>query len=95
MALSNNSNGVLPSQEYDGYRGDICIGGWWISLVSAQKRWVGLKRWWTKPDQHGRVVPVKQHVTKTKMGAAAASASAAPKSLPIWLFSNGDMYLGE
>lgn len=53
--------------------------------MSAQKRCAGQERWWTKPDHHGRVVPVKQHVTTHN----------APKSLPIWLFANGDMYLGE
>ena len=68
----------------DGYRGrgTISMKGWWISLEEAKEISIGGETWWTKPGYKGRVVEVRQYVHR------------APPDRPIWLFENGDMYLG-
>jgi hypothetical protein len=72
-----------PLQKFDDRRGRAGLGGWWISLDEARRRSIGHENWWTQQDRSGRRVPVQQYDVK------------GPKSRPVWLFENGDMYLGE
>jgi len=72
-----------PIQAFDGHRGENGSGGWWISLTEAKDRSVGRQEWWTQPGAGGRSVSVEQYDPK------------GPPDKPVWLFRNGDMYLGE
>lgn len=67
---------------YDGKRGEKGVGGWWIDLEEAQTCVVGNEAWW----HHAHVsksIEMKQY---DKSG---------PADKLIWMYSNGDMYLGE
>ena len=67
----------------DGLRGRDGGIGWWISLEEAQERSIGNEKWFEKNNFRGKQVPSIQHVRD------------APEDKPVWLFQDGDMYLGE
>lgn len=77
----------LPERREDGRRGQSGLLGWWISLDEAKAGSVGREEWWTYPDKNGFVVnPLVEHYT---------SGSPLPTSKPVWMYENGDMYVGN
>ncbi|CAB9505299.1 expressed unknown protein [Seminavis robusta] len=71
------------TEPFHGHRGLEGEGGWWITLAEAEQR--AKERWWLLPNLQGRQVPTQQYST----------CKDAPANRPIWMFHNGDMYLGE
>ncbi|CAB9505618.1 expressed unknown protein [Seminavis robusta] len=78
---NNKEDDVEP---YHDQRGEEGLGGYWLSLKEAQERCVGKEPWWACPSQEGRRVEPKQHTSRNS-----------PAGKPVWLYDNGDMYLGE
>ena len=72
----------MPRNKFDGHHGVNALGGWWITLEEATKRANG-EEWWKNAGIHGFTIPVQQY---DRSG---------PNEKPIWLFQNGDMYLGQ
>jgi len=70
------------NQLFDGERGSGCIGGWWIDRDEAKRRGMN-EEWWKSTLPDGRKVDDRQHDNN------------GPRDKPIWLFVNGDMYLGS
>jgi hypothetical protein len=70
-----------PNRPSDGVRNGI--NGWWISEAEARERTVGNEEWWKMEGIAGKTVELKQYSRK------------GPKERPIWMWSGGNMYLGE
>ena len=68
---------------FDGRRGIEGLGGWWVSVEEAQEYAVGNDEWWWNANVSGADISVKQYDSK------------GPANKPIWMYHNGDMYLGE
>jgi hypothetical protein len=64
---------------HDDHRGYNGLGGWWISFKEAKERCCGNEAWWTHKGYQGLEITPAHY--------------AADK--PVWLFENGDMYLGQ
>lgn len=73
---------VKNNVKNEGNRGDNALKGWWIGLDEAKERGQG-EKWWKNSGIRGETIPARQHD------------ASGPKDRPIWLFENGDMYLGE
>jgi hypothetical protein len=72
------------NEPYNGKRGLDGTYGWWISCEEARDRSIGNEEWWKEEGIGGRTVTLKQYAQHP-----------APADKPIWLYNNGDMYLGE
>lgn len=66
----------------DERRGDNATRGTWLSLEEATERTPGNEEWW-RQDLYGKTVSVKQYD------------ATGPRDKPIWMFEDGDMYLGQ
>ena len=73
---------VKKNVKNEGNRGDNALKGWWIGLDEAQERGQG-EKWWKHSGIGGETIQVRQYDEN------------GPNDRPIWLFENGDMYLGE
>lgn len=73
----------MPKKEIseNGPRGVYKMYGEWVDLKEAKQR--GLDTEWWKEAVQGQSVPVKQYI------------EGAPTDKPIWMYHDGDMYLGE
>ena len=70
---------VIPHDDHRGYNG---IGGWWISFKEAKEKCCGKEEWWKHQGYQGlEITPA--HCPQN------------PADKPVWLFENGDMYLGQ
>jgi hypothetical protein len=67
---------------HDDHRGYNGIGGWWISFKEAKEKCCGKEEWWKHQGYNGFEI-------------APAHYSLNPADKPVWLFENGDMYLGQ
>lgn len=77
----------LPDRAPDGSRGPCRIKGWWISKEDALDRSVGREAWWKAATaQAYKIHNPEETVFKNGCG---------NPSTPIWLYENGDMYLGN
>lgn len=69
---------------YDGKRGgNGGRDGWWVSIEEAREYVVGNEVWWHQAQKMEKRLSVKQYDPS------------GPPQRPIWMYSNGDMYLGE
>ena len=77
----------VPDRRKDGRRGPAGLGGWWVSLQEAQELSVGNEKWWLSVGKGGAVIdPAK----------ATSFKNASPsRSKPVWMYENGDMYIGD
>ena len=92
---------------FDDHRGSKNLAGWWIGLEEAKQRGMD-EEWWTetetetsdsKPVAIPKMPPSDGNKTKNKSnnkkgGAAGGAASPSLPQGPIWLYKNGNMYLG-
>jgi hypothetical protein len=70
---------LVPYDDHRGYNG---IGGWWISFKEAKEKCCGKEEWWKHQGYKGlEITPAHYPVS--------------PADKPVWLFENGDMYLGQ
>ena len=78
----------LPDRADDGVRGaERGRRGWWISIEEALDRSVGREAWW-------RAAATRAHKIDNPEEANFINGSRNP-STPIWLYENGDMYIGN
>ena len=67
---------------HDDHRGHNGIGGWWISFKEAKEKCCGKEEWWKHQGYQGLEITPAHFPLK-------------PADKPVWLFENGDMYLGQ
>ena len=75
--------------------------GWWVSLEYASS-FVGGSEWWAVTGYEDRIVPVKQYDGRDpdddddddEFSDGDSAPGNAPHDKPIWMYENGNMYLG-
>jgi hypothetical protein len=84
----------MSDQPRQNKRGPNAEPGMWITLEEALNRSCGFskrkedkEKWWTMPSSDSSTVPVRQYDNDKHTGG--------PPDNPVWLYRQGDMYLGE
>jgi len=70
----------------DDHRGCNGIGGWWISFKDAKEKCCGKEEWWKHQGYEGLEITPAHYPARNPVN---------PADRPVWLFENGDMYLGQ
>lgn len=86
-SVKRKATDEVPTRRQDGHRGQAGLGGWWVSLQEAQERSVGNEKWWLSIGKDDKAIdPASAPLFK----------NASPtSSKPVWMYENGDMYLGD